>query len=361
MFECPECGKTYSRFRYFCRCGSVLLWKGKTLWNPEGEGVWRYSGMLPPVKERISMGEGWTPLVKNRDFVRKYPEMYYKFEGDNPTGSFKDRGTALVISHALGEGYGKVGVASTGNMGASVAAYSAYANISAEVFVPEDTPPQKITQIIAYGARVRKVKGTFSECFSKLWENRRKYYIAMTGVNPYYLEGEKTVAFEIFEEIGVPDTVVVPVGTGGLFTAVWKGFKELKQAGASKKLPVMVGVQAEGFSPIVRAWEEGLDRFPMPDPGRHTIASSIAVKEPFNGWTAIDAVNESKGFFCSVTDNQILRAMKKLAAEGIFAEPASAATLAAVEKEIGRTDERIVLLVTGHGLKQPAAYARINH
>ncbi len=359
MLVCPECGKKYRRFKYLCSCGSVLLWEGKTEWTPSKEGgVWRYSKMLPSVKQKLSLEEGDTPLVKNRDFTRKYPNLYYKFEGDNPTGSFKDRGTAVVLSHALSTGHSKVGVASTGNMGASVSAYTAYANLGVEVFIPSDTPPSKVTQIVAYGANVKKVPGTFFECFSEVWKRRNRTYIAMTGVNPYYIEGEKTIAFELFEDIGVPDKVIVPVGTGGLITAIWKGFKELKQAGASKVLPEMIGVQAEGFDPITRAWEHQVRHFERPKRG-HTIASSIAVKQPFNGLTALDAVKESGGFFSSVSDNEILKAMKQLAGEGIFAEPASAAALAALEKDIGRSDEKIALVITGHGLKQTSAYSMI--
>jgi len=305
-----------------------------------------------PVKQRTTLGEGNTPLIKAADFPGY--DMYYKFEGDNPTGSFKDRGTAVVISHALQLKSKRVATASTGNMGASVAAYAAHANIKARVFVPYDAIPSKLSQIIAYGAEVRKVNGSYQDCVKEIWKDVDKgAYLAGTGLNPYYIEGEKTIGYEIYEQLkGVPDKIVVPMGTGGVITSIFKAFTELKGIGVTKRVPQMIGVQPVGCDPIYEAWSHGTEHI-IPARRAHSIASAILVKTPFNGKTALRAIRESKGFCVRVTDKQIIHAVKALGNEGVFAEAASATTLAAVKKELGPSDETVVLAVTGHGLKQP--------
>lgn len=352
MFVCTKCFKTYKYFKYICDCGGALLFElEKPTWKPKGEGVWRYQSLLP-VKKNVSLDEGNTPLIKRRDVPGK---VFMKLEGDNPTGSFKDRGTTVVLSHASAKHYKTVGVASTGNMGASVSAYAAYANLEAKVFVPTGTSVEKIAQIIAHNAKLIRVKGTFHDCVDRLWKDvRRGTYLAMTGLNPYYLEGEKTIAFEIFEEIGVPDKIIVPMGTGGILTAIFKGFKELKSMEKIKELPEMIGVQARNCSPIVDAWEKGTEKIKELKKAK-TIASAILIKTPFNGHTAIRAINESGGKAVKVTETQIIKAIKKLGEEGVFAEPASATTLAALGKINYKKNEKIVLIITGHGLKQPEA------
>ena len=351
MLYCPECKKKYKSFRYLCECGSILLWESDKLsWKPKGEGVWRYQSLLP-VKKKTSMEEGNTPIVKAADFPGY--NMYYKLEGDNPTGSFKDRGTTVVLSHALQLKKKRVSTASTGNMGASVAAYAAHANVKARVFVPSNTVINKLSQIIAHGAEVKKVKGSYQDCVKRLWKDVEKgSYLAGTGLNPYYLEGEKTIGYELYEDIGVPDKIFVPLGTGGILTAIHKAFWELKKMKVTRKMPQMIGVQPSGCCPIYDAWKNDSEVKPVKK--CKTIASAILVKTPFNGNTAISAIRETKGFCVKVTEKQILSAIKDLGKEGVFAEAASATTLAAVKKKLKPGKEKIALIITGHGLKQPS-------
>ncbi|MFH0986592.1 MAG: threonine synthase [Candidatus Micrarchaeota archaeon] len=357
MFICTECSQHYKTFRYSCDCGGVLIYTGadRYKWKPKEhlQGVWRYQSMLPVAKS-VSIGEGFTPLVKRRDTPHK--NIWMKLEGDNPTNSFKDRGSTVVVSHARNEGRRMIGVASTGNMGASVAAYAAYGNLKAKVFVPADTPSEKLSQIKAYGPELVKVNGNFNDCVEKLKHEsiNKGVYMAETGLNPYYIEGEKTIAFEIYEQFGnkVPDKIVVPLGTGGLTTAIFKGFAELKRLGITKKLPQMIGVQEKGCSPIADAWKAGTYLIkPVEKPTG--IASAILVKTPFNGKSALQAIKLSKGKVISISTEEIKQAVHTLGKEGVFAEPAAATTAAALPYIDFSNDEKVVLIVTGSGLKQP--------
>ena len=351
---CPRCGTKYkpTKGRYLCDCGSILIVKHKKLkWSPRGKGTWRYKSCMPHTGKHFSLNEGGTPLVKGRD-----RNAYYKLEGDNPTGSFKDRGTTMVVSKAVSEKFTSVSVASTGNMGASVAAYAAYANIAARVFVPTTTPVNKLSQIRAYDAKLIKVKGTFHDAVDKMWRDVSKgaSYLAMTGMNPYYIEGEKTIGYEIYEEIGVPDQIIVPMGTGGLITAIYKAFTELKQMKKIRSLPRMIGVQAKNCAPIADAYFHDYDRAERLTKC-NTIASAIMVKTPFNDYTALQAIKNSKGEAVTATETEIKKAILSLGKEGIFAEPASATALAAFNKIEKRKDDEVVLIVTGSGLKDPSA------
>jgi len=355
MLRCIKCGTEYANFRYRCsRCSNVLMYHSEEMeWKPFGSGVWRYQSMLP-VKKRVSMSEGATPLIRRRDVKE---QVYLKLEGDNPTGSFKDRGTTVVISDAIAKGYRTVSVASTGNMGASVAAYCAYANLEARVFIPKDIPLEKISQIEAYGANLIRVDGPFSKAVERSIEeverDQKHVYLASTGLNPLFLEGLKTVGFEIFESIGVPDRIVVPSGTGGMLTAIFKAYEELKSLGLVSKLPRMIAVQAEECSPIVNAWRSGGEVIPQEQ--CRTVASAIMVKVPFNAYSALDAIKRSGGEAISVSERAIIDSIKVLGKEGVFAEPASAAAAAAMQLMKVEKEEKIVLVITGSGLKDPNA------
>lgn len=356
MFRCTKCGSEFLEFRYTCaRCDSALLLEdAPKSWEPKGAGLWRYRSMLP-VTMSISLSEGSSPLVKRRD---RKEETFMKVEGDNPTGSFKDRGTTVVISDAFNRGYKTSTVASTGNMGASVAAYSAYANIASKIFIPLGIPEEKIAQITAYGAELVPVEGGFSEAVRRSrQEAEAGAYLASTGLNPYFIEGLKTIAFELFEQMGVPDKIVVPTGTGGILTAIFKGFRELLALRVVDRLPQMIAVQSSEVAPIVEAWRERTDPRPPPRDAT-TIASAILVKSPFNGRSAIEAMNRSGGYGLTVTDHQLLRAIQALGREGIFAEPSAAASMAALEQIDRRPDDRVALIVTGSGLKDPTVVLR---
>lgn len=356
MFRCTRCSTEFQEFRYTCdRCGGALLVVDHPIrWDPKGTGMWRYSSMLPVLRS-MSLTEGGTPLVRRRDSKE---ETYLKYEGDNPTGSFKDRGTSLVVSDAYNRGYRTATVASTGNMGASVAAYCAYANIQARVFIPPGIPSEKIAQITAYGAELVPVEGTFVQAVERAREEAtRGAYLASTGLNPYFIEGLKTIAFELYEQMGVPDRIIVPTGTGGLLTAIFKGFQELHRLAVVDRLPQMIAVQSEAVAPIVEGWRSGTEPLP-PTVEPKTIATAIMVKVPFNGLSAIAAMNDSGGYGITVSDHQILKAIRALGQEGIFAEPSAAAALAAMEVVEPRPDVRTALIITGSGLKDPTAILR---
>jgi threonine synthase len=307
-----------------------------------------------PVARSISLSEGNSPLVRRRD---SQDEIFMKVEGDNPTGSFKDRGSTVVISDAYNRGFRTTTVASTGNMGASVAAYSAYANMTAQVFIPLCVPPEKIAQITAYGAKLVPIEGGFAEAVRREKEEAGKgAYLASPGLNPYFIEGVKTIAFELYEQMGVPDKVVVPTGTGGILTSIFKGFEELRYLGVTNKVPQMIAVQSAVVAPIVEAWRNHTE--PQQPGEARTIASAILVKTPFNGYSAIDTMNRSGGYGVTVTDHQLVEAIRTLGKEGIFAEPAAAASMAALDQIDHRRDDRIVLMVTGSGLKDPSVVLR---
>lgn len=360
MLVCTKCNRKYSerKPRYLCDCGGVLLVENK-LGKPELEGIGlrRYKDLLPVKRELVTLREGNTPLIKARNLEKRFKlrNLFLKYEGVSPTGSFKDRGSCVTITKALEFGFKRTAVASTGNMGASVAAYSAKAGLECNVFVPEDTPEAKLAQIIAYGAKLHKVHGHFKQCVEQA-QAMRKTYLAMTGLNPYYIEGEKTIGYELAEAKPQADIVILPMGTGGVLTATWKGFKEYHQLDLLHKLPKMIGIQPHGCSPIVDAWEHGHEE---PEYIEHagTVADAVLVKVPFNGHTASRAVNESNGFMEKVTDKQIIDAIKLLGSEGVFAEPAGALPLAGLVNLLkdGKIDRNrtIMLVITGHGLKDP--------
>jgi len=318
----------------------------------------KYRKFLPVTDKTpvITLNEGNTPLVYAchiSGLVGESIEVYLKYEGLNPTGSFKDRGMTMAISKAIEEGSKAVICASTGNTSASAAAYSARAGLKCAVLIPEGSIALgKLSQAMIHGAKVIAVKGNFDDCLELVRAISDKHPITLVNsVNPYRIEGQKTGAFEICDSLGdAPEFHAIPVGNAGNITAYWKGYREYKDIGFSKKLPVMLGFQAEGASPIVLG-------HPVKDP--KTIATAIKIGNPASWKQAEAARDESKGLIDSVTDDEILAAYKLLAAkEGVFVEPASAASVAGVLKLAKRgyfkgRKARIVCVLTGHGLKDP--------
>jgi len=349
--RCVVCGAEYGPdFRLFrCpRCGGLLdlVVRGK-YWAPKGSGIWRYATMLP-MKTGVTMGEGRTPLVESR----LKGNLWVKFEGANPTGSFKDRGMALGVTVAREAGAGKVVVASTGNTAASAAAYAARAGLKAYVVLPRGNVARgKLVQAALHGAEILAVEGYFDRALSLVVDYGTKYAYPLNSFNPWRLEGQKTLAYEVYEELGCPDNIVVPVGNAGNIYAIWKGFRELGELGLCAKLPRMVGVQAAGAAPLARAWREGLQN-PLFLDSPNTVASAIRIGRPVNWVKAFIAVRESGGMFVEVDDTEILRAQLALArADGIGAEPAGAASIAgALALDLPGVT---VAVVTGHALKDP--------
>jgi threonine synthase len=304
----------------------------------------RYRDRLPFADDDpvVSLDEGSTPLVRAPAVSEAAGvEVWLKLEGANPTGSFKDRGMTCAVSDAVRNGAEAVVCASTGNTAASLAAYAARAGIGGAVIVPEGKiAAGKLAQALMHGARVIALRGNFDEALEIVRELSRKHPIALVNsVNPLRLEGQKTAAFEIDEEIGEIDGLCIPVGNAGNITAYWKGFREVGRA------PKMLGFQAEGAAPLVLG-----HRVEKPE----TVASAIRIGNPARWEEAMAAVTESAGGIEAVSDAEILDAYRMLAArEGVFCEPASAAAVAGLLKHGARGAERVVCVLTGHGLKDP--------
>jgi threonine synthase len=288
------------------------------------------------------MGEGDTPLISAPHLSELTgADVWLKLEGANPTGSFKDRGMTVAVSAAVSEGAEAVICASTGNTAASAAAYAARAGLRGAVIVPEGKiATGKLAQALMHGARVIALRGNFDEALKLVRELTQRHPIALVNsVNPFRLEGQKTAAFEILDELGEIDALCIPVGNAGNITAYWKGFSE----GGSR--PRMLGFQAEGAAPLVHGR-------PIPQP--ETIASAIRIGNPARWEEAMDAVTSSHGAIRAVSDDEILAAYRLLAArEGVFCEPASAAGVAGLLKYGADGAKRVVCVLTGHGLKDP--------
>lgn len=364
LLKCVSCGREYkpSPRLFRCpRCGGLLeVVLGNPTWRPKGRGVWRYRGLLPQTKiSPVTMGEGSTPLIASR----LHKGLYYKFEGSNPTGSFKDRGMTVATTIALENGASSVIAASTGNTASSMAAYASRAGLRPVIFLPRNKVAKgKILQSIAYGAAIVWVEGSFDDAISlamKLTEEKQGYY-PMNSFNPWRLEGQKTLYYEVFEDLGKPpDAMVYPVGNAGNISAGWKAAQELLMLGVADTVPRFLGVQARGASPIADAVSKGLEK-PVFVDSPETVASAIRIGKPVNWPKALKAIKESKGTAVVVGDDEILQAQMTLARhEGIIVEPASAASYAGYLKmlEEGLVDrgDTVVLVLTGHGLKDPAS------
>lgn len=308
----------------------------------------------PPYLKTVTLLEGNTPLIPMPGLAETLGggfELYVKFEGLNPTGSFKDRGMTMAISEAAGRNVKMVMCASTGNTAASAAAYAARARMGCIVLIPEGkVAAGKLAGAVAYGARVLQIKGSFDDALTLVVNLTNKYPIALVNsLNPYRLEGQKTGAFEICDTLGgAPDWLCLPVGNAGNITSYWMGFTQYDKV-KNTGLPQILGVQAAGSAPLVLG-------HPVENP--ETVATAIRIGKPARGEQALQAAEESGGKIMAVSDDEILAAQKLLAANGVWVEPASAAGIAGLKHEIdaGRFDprgKRIVTICTGHGLKDP--------
>ncbi len=326
-------------------------------------GLWRYRGLLPldPGVVRYPLPVGDTPLLGLPALraAAGIASLWLKDETRGPTGSNKDRATALVLQDALNRGIATVSCASTGNVAVSLAVGAAAAGKRAVVFVPAGVAEAKLGFMLAAGATVLKVRGGYREAFRlSEWAAAAFGWCSRnTGVNPYAAEAKKTVALEIWEQLGraVPDVVVVPVGDGVTLSAMAKGFRELVACGAATRMPRLVGVQAEGCQPVKRAWET---RLPVTAARASTFADGIAVEAPVCAATAVRDVRRSGGGFVAVSDAEITDAVRTLATRGgVLAEPAGAAAFAGLRPArvagLVRSSDRVVVLVTGSGLKAP--------
>ncbi len=325
--------------------------------------IWRYADLLPVDGDTaVDLGAGYTPLVRADRLAESLGlrEVWIKNDTLNPTNSFKDRVVAVALSKALELGFKTVACASTGNLANSVAAHAAHAGLRSYVFIPADLEAAKVVTTSVYGGNVVAVNGNYDDVNRLCAELAGTYPWAFANVNmrPFYAEGSKTIAFETAEQLGweTPDHVVVPIGSGSLLTKIDKGFRELHEVGLLDEEPnVRVsGAQALGCSPVAQAYLSSSDTIKPVKPS--TIAKSLAIGNPADGYFALDVVKRTGGAMAAVTDDEIVDGIRLLArTEGIFAETAGGVTIATLvrlaREGVVRADERVVVYITGHGLK----------
>ncbi len=326
--------------------------------------IWRYADLLPVADPApVDLGAGFTPLVRADRLAAELGlgELWIKDDTANPTGSFKDRVVSVALTKARQLGFKVAACASTGNLANSVAAHAARAGMESVVLIPADLERAKVTMTTVYGGRVVAVEGTYDDVnrlCAELTSERPSWAFVNVNVRTYYAEGSKTLAFEVAEQLGwqAPDHVVVPIGSGSQLTKVAKGFEELGRVGLLDEVPSVriSGAQAAGCSPVATAFADGVDAIRPVKPA--TIAKSLAIGNPADGWYALDVIRRTGGSCAAVTDDEVLEGIRLLArTEGIFAETAGGVTIATLAKlaaaGVVRPDERVVALVTGHGLK----------
>jgi len=329
-------------------------------------GVWRYAPFMPVDPEhKVSIQEGGTPLYPTKQLGEAIgcKNSFVKFEGLNPTGSFKDRGMTMGVSHAKELGAKTVGCASTGNTSASLAAYAAKAGMKCAVFLPDGNVAMgKLAQALFFGAKVLAIDGNFDDALAlaRKMADERKLYL-LNSINPYRPEGQKSVLFEIMDQLAydVPDRVILPVGNAANIWAVYKACMELKEVGWIDKVPMLTGIQASGAAPVARAFAAKQNNF-EPEHNPETVATAIRIGNPVSGRKALKAMYDTGGYCTTVTDEEIIAAQQLLGRkEGVCVEPASAASVAGLKKLIDEgiadRDERVVCICTGNGLKDPNA------
>ncbi len=372
--QCSHCGTKFPVYplRSNCeKCGKILEYTADV---PQKRSVkfsgtlrfWRYRQMLPAVRQMVSLGEGGTPLHKAERLAKTMglTKLYLKDETRNPTNSYRDRAAALLTSNAIDLLSDTLVCATNGNMGASLAAYSAKAGLNCHVIVPKEVDVGKLAQILAYDAIIEEYGEIIDDSIQKAKAVAKEtgWYQATAELNPLVIEAQKTISFEIMEQYEVPEWMIVSMGSGGTIYSVWKGFKELKQRGLTKTLPKMVGVQPDGCAAIVNA-AKGSENNKTCNPSTRALA--ILVGNPLQCELASKAITESGGLSLTVSDQDILIAELQIAKlEGVFAEPASAITVAALKKLVDEKriskDGSVVCLITGSGLKATDVLQALN-
>ena len=359
--RCPACGRTGNADRplWRCECGSHLnltpgcgLARGEIV--ADEASLWRYAAALalrgPP---HISLGEGWTPLV-----LREWcgVGVFFKLETQMPTGSFKDRGTAVMINHLLEVGVGPIHEDSSGNAGASIATYAAASGIPCRIYVPASAPRGKLVQIAVSGADVRAIPGSRQDVTEAALDASGESFYASHNWHPYFIEGTKTLAFELWEQLGfrVPDNILVPTGYGSNILGLERGFDELGTSGEITAKPRLFAVQAANCAAFAAAWQAGTDRF-VPFAALPTIADGIATPKPVRIAEVLGALRRSRGSVVAVAETEIAPALSALGRLGLFVEPTAATAGAALTRLLGngtiRPDQTTVVVLTGSGLK----------
>lgn len=354
---CSTTGKTMQPLDWQCpETQSPLELQGLPPFDPEAIieddfSIWRYQAMLP-VEKRFTLGEGMTPLVPIEiDGVTFYGKLDYL----NPTGSYKDRGTTVMMNHIAAQGVTEVVEDSSGNAGASVAAYSSVAGIHARIFVPATATSGKKGLIKAFGGELVEVEGPQYAKTEACMEAAKTTTYASHGWSPFFTLGQTTVAWEVWEQLGqrAPDAIATPVGQGSLFLGFWRGFKALHEVGLIDKMPQMFAIQSKGCDPIVQAWEQSLETTPEVHP-TYTVADGIIVEIPVRRQEIISAIRESGGAALRVDNEAILEAQAKLWRKGMTVEATSSVSIAAmdpIQSKINVENPTLVIALTGNGLK----------
>lgn len=378
-FKCILCGSDYDpeTTRYVCPkhgdegiLDTVFDYKRigmaaspKSIAESRDYSIWRYAPLLPVRDAGASappLHVGWTPLYRSTTLGVRLGlrNLFFKDDGRNPTASFKDRASAVVVACARELGVKIITTASTGNAGAALAGLAAAAKMPAVIFVPQSAPPAKIAQLLIFGAQIILVKGTYDQAFDLCLEASKEFgwYCRNTAYNPYTVEGKKTASLEICEQLGwkPPDAIFVSVGDGNIICGLWKGLRDLLALGWIDRMPRLMGIQAEGSAACYTAWKAGTEKITTIN--AQTVADSISADLPRDGIRALRAVRETGGAFLTVTDNEILSAIPEIArGEAIFAEPAASAAYAGLKKAVVqglvKSNETVVCMLTGNGLK----------
>lgn len=369
--RCVNCATVYplDTRAWTCeKCGGLLEIEGAPTFDANkidrtDGSLWRYRAMLPMPEKAVPMtlGEGWTPLIAIPYRVRNTYEctIYCKFDFLNPTGSFKDRGTTVLVSAVKALGIDYVVEDSSGNAAASLAGYAAFANLRATIFAPAHASPLKLAQIEVYGAELRKIEGVrekSAEAAQEAAQQEGAYY-ASHYYNPFFVAGMQTTAWEIWEQLGrAPDVIVMPAGQGTNMVGMYRGFRALREAGLIEKLPRFIAAQSAMVAPLARAFERGETEPAKVEPYK-TIAEGIANTEPVHGRELLRIIGETHGAAVAASEDEIRAARLKLAKRGVFVEPTSATAIAVYEKVAGTigADETVVVSLTGNGLKAPLA------
>lgn len=355
---CKSCGTTYPLNDpiWRCGCGGLLdlrfraQFDGKRILGRKPT-MWRYREALPIDRDDnvVSFGEGMTPMIPV-DLGRG--TLLLKLDQLFPTGSYKDRGAAVLISKAKELRIDRVVEDSSGNAGCAIAAYAARAGIACEILVPETTSPGKLAQILFYGARLRRIPGTREDTANAALSAAETSYYASHSWNPFFCQGTKTFAYEVWEQLGfrVPDALLLPAGNGTLVIGSYIGFRDLRENGLADRVPRILAVQAENCAPLLAMFREGLDAVPAIGT-RETIAEGVAIAAPVRGKEVVDIIRETGGEVFAVSDEEVKRALVLLGRKGLYVEPTSALAVAAFLKYPGEAGGEVVAPLTGHGLK----------
>ncbi len=358
MLQCVDCKKEYPEKEWIqrCDCGGAVELERFTGERKEGKSTWsKFSDFFPYDIREETLGEGDTPLTKGKKISENTDlEVYLKNETMNPTWSFKDRGTLMGIKRALELGSDSIGTVSTGNMAASVSAYGAFYDMPTKVLVPSHLSKKKVRQISVYDPDIIQVQGDYGRLyFESLEVGKRENTYFINSDDPYRIEGYKSIALELASQIK-SDHVVIPTSSGGLFRGMMKGFKELSKSGLIKEVPTPIAVQAEGCCPITRAFKEGEEEVePWKEPD--TTAGAIANPYPPSGDRVLDLLREKDGHSTAVSDEEMMKAQRAIAKEGIYCQPASSVGVAAMDSllEEGMIERgsKVTVVITGSGLK----------